>query len=147
VSIPQLRPCQIEAHIAIEPDTGIIADCALTKASGSTTTKPSSGWPCSITRAPRFACWAIRPTALARRGSRSLLAGIPQSSNRSPLRAPVPDGFTSGGFTKSAQANTHLVLFHLDVLPEPPRTGGPVDFVVRLGTSATRAYTDFNAVI
>jgi integrase len=33
---------------------------------------------------------------------------------------------------KSALANTHLVLFHLDILPEPPRTGGPVEFAVRL---------------
>lgn len=33
---------------------------------------------------------------------------------------------------KSALANTHLVLFHLDILPEPPRTGGPVEFSVRL---------------
>ncbi|MCC3316728.1 integrase [Nocardia sp. 852002-20019_SCH5090214] len=33
---------------------------------------------------------------------------------------------------KAALANTHLVLFHLGVLPEPPRPGGPWDFAVRL---------------
>jgi integrase len=33
---------------------------------------------------------------------------------------------------KSALANTHLVLFHLSILPDPPRTGGPVDYAVRL---------------
>jgi integrase len=33
---------------------------------------------------------------------------------------------------KSALANTHLVLFRLNILPEPPRTRGPVDFAVRL---------------
>jgi integrase len=33
---------------------------------------------------------------------------------------------------KSALANTHLVLFHLDILPTPPRTGGPVAFADRL---------------
>ena len=142
-----MRPCQIDAHIAIEPNTGIIAHCALTNASGSTTTKPSPGWPCSMTRAPRFRVLGDSANGIGATRVASLLAGIPQSSNRSPLRAPGPDGFTSGGFRKSVLANTHLVLFHLDVLPEPPRTGGPVDFVVRLGTSATRAYTDFNAVI
>ncbi|MEU4842347.1 tyrosine-type recombinase/integrase [Nocardia testacea] len=33
---------------------------------------------------------------------------------------------------KAALVNTHLVLFHLGVLPEPPRPGGPWDFAVRL---------------
>ncbi|MEV6340613.1 tyrosine-type recombinase/integrase [Nocardia vinacea] len=33
---------------------------------------------------------------------------------------------------KAALANTHLVLFHLGILPEPPRRGGPWDFAVRL---------------
>lgn len=33
---------------------------------------------------------------------------------------------------KSALSNTHLVLFHLNILPEPPHTGGPVDYAVRL---------------
>jgi hypothetical protein len=33
---------------------------------------------------------------------------------------------------KSALANTHLLLFRLNILPEPPRTRGPVDFAVRL---------------
>jgi integrase len=33
---------------------------------------------------------------------------------------------------KSALANTHLVLFHLGILPAPPRTGGPVPFDERL---------------
>lgn len=33
---------------------------------------------------------------------------------------------------KAALANTHLVLFHLGVLPKPPRPGGPWDFAVRL---------------
>ncbi|GGL10340.1 hypothetical protein [Nocardia jinanensis] len=33
---------------------------------------------------------------------------------------------------KAALVCTHLVLFHLGVLPEPPRRGGPWDFTVRL---------------
>ncbi|BDE14943.1 hypothetical protein Mkiyose1665_59510 [Mycobacterium kiyosense] len=35
------------------------------------------------------------------------------------------------GHYKAALSNTHLVLFHLAILPTPPRTGGPVPFADR----------------
>ena len=42
-----------KAHVAVEPDTGIITGCALTKPPGPTTTKPRSGSGCSMVRIHR----------------------------------------------------------------------------------------------
>ena len=42
-----------KAHVAVEPDTGIITDCALTKATAPTTTKQRSGWSCWLARIHR----------------------------------------------------------------------------------------------
>ena len=52
-----------KAHIAVEPDTGIITDCALTKASGADTSDAAVGLDLLAGEPRRCGCSAIRPTA------------------------------------------------------------------------------------
>ncbi|WP_371871122.1 hypothetical protein [Mycolicibacterium agri] len=73
-----------KAHLAIEPDTGIITDCTLTKAAVRITTKPSSGWPYWTTSPARCGCSVIRPTAPVPLALRSPRPSTPRSSNRYP---------------------------------------------------------------
>ena len=77
-----------KAHLAVEPDTGIITDCALTKPAAPTTTKQSSGWDCSPTRKPvtvlaDSAYGTREPPRTGRAGHSAVIKPIP-------LRAPSP---------------------------------------------------------
>lgn len=95
-----------KAHIAIEPDTGIITDCALTKASGSDNHEAVVGLallddestPVRVLGDSAYGTGATR-AALAAGGHTAVIKPIP-------LRAPVPGGFTSDDFSINFDART-----------------------------------------
>lgn len=88
-----------KAHIAVEPDTGLITDCALTKAGGAGTHDAAV--------APQLLAGESAPvTVLADSayGSGDFRAQLRKSRHRdrvkpAPLRAAVPGGFTIDDFT------------------------------------------------
>ena len=67
-----------KAHIAVEPDTGIITACALTKASGADNHEAVVGLALLDDEDTRCGCSAIRPTAPAQPGPRWPRPGIPR---------------------------------------------------------------------
>jgi IS5 family transposase len=87
-----------KAHVAIEPDTGIITDCALTKASGAEAHEAVVGLglladapaPVEVLADSAYGTGDAR-AALAEAGHRAVIKPIP-------LRAPVPGGFTTDDF-------------------------------------------------
>lgn len=95
-----------KAHIAIEPDTGIIADCALTKASGADNHEAVVGLslleredtPLRVLGDSAYGTGATR-AALAAGGHTAIIKPVP-------LRAPVPGGFTSDDFIINFDART-----------------------------------------
>jgi hypothetical protein len=102
-----------KAHVVVEPDTGLITGCALTKASGSDTHESvvglelldsqaelSDGQDQSLTVLADAAYGTGNArAALAAAGHRAVIRPIP-------LRAPVPGGFTTDDFTIDHEANT-----------------------------------------
>jgi hypothetical protein len=96
-----------KAHIAIEPDTGIITDCALTQASGSDNHEAIVGLalldnestPVRVLGDSAYGTGAAR-AALADAGHIAVIKPLP-------LRAPVPGGFTSDDFI--IDFNTRIV--------------------------------------
>jgi hypothetical protein len=95
-----------KAHIAVEPDTGIITDCALTKASGSDNHEAVVGLallddepePVRVLGDSAYGTGQAR-AALVERKHVAIIKPIP-------LRAPVPGGFTSDDFTIDFDART-----------------------------------------
>jgi IS5 family transposase len=95
-----------KAHIAVEPDTGIITDCALTKASGSDNHEAVVGLallegedtPVRVLGDSAYGTGAAR-AALVQMNHHAVIKPIP-------LRAPVPGGFTSDDFTIDFDART-----------------------------------------
>jgi Transposase DDE domain/Transposase domain (DUF772) len=95
-----------KAHIAVEPDTGIITDCALTKASGADNHEAVVGLallqeetePVRVLGDSAYGSGAARD-ALATAGHVAVIKPIP-------LRAPVPGGFTSDDFIIDFTART-----------------------------------------
>jgi len=95
-----------KAHIAIEPDTGIITDCTLTKASGPDNHEAVVGLalldneqsPVRVLGDSAYATGAIR-TALAEAEHVAVIKPLP-------LRAPVPGGFTTDDFSIDFDART-----------------------------------------
>jgi IS5 family transposase len=87
-----------KAHIAVEPDTGIITDCALTKASGTDNHEAVVGLalldsedePVRVLGDSAYGTGAAR-AALAAAGHLAVIKPIP-------LRTPVPGGFTADDF-------------------------------------------------
>ena len=95
-----------KAHIAVEPDTGLVTACQLTKASGADTIDATVGVDL-LTDEPEhvevlgdsaYGSGAARAT-LAEAGHDALIKPIP-------LRAPVPGGFTADDFTVDHAART-----------------------------------------
>jgi len=95
-----------KAHVAVEPDTGLITDCTVTRASG-----PQSGdavvgpglladepAPVEVLADSAYGSGAARAD-LAAAGHRAVIKPIP-------LRAVVPGGFTLDDFTVDAAAQT-----------------------------------------
>jgi IS5 family transposase len=95
----QRRQDGFKAHVAVEPDTGIITDCAVTKAGGSDTHDAAV--------APQLLADETQPvTVLADSayGTGEFRAHLRTSRHRdrvkpAPLRAAVPGGFTIDDFT------------------------------------------------
>jgi Transposase DDE domain/Transposase domain (DUF772) len=88
-----------KAHLAIEPDTGIITDCTLTKASGADSHDAVVGLgllaeerePVEVLGDSAYGTGQAR-AALAEAGHTAIIKPIP-------LRAPVPGGFTADDFS------------------------------------------------
>jgi IS5 family transposase len=95
-----------KAHIAVEPDTGIITDCALTKASGPDNQEAVVGVgllagedaPVRVLGDSAYGTGTTRAT-LAAAGHVAVIKPLP-------LRTPVPGGFTSDDFTINFEART-----------------------------------------
>jgi Transposase DDE domain/Transposase domain (DUF772) len=95
-----------KAHIAIEPDTGIITDCALTKASGPDNHEAVVGLALLVSEdAP---VQVLGDSAYGTGATRAALAEMNHDAviKPIPLRAPVPGGFTTDDFTIDFDANT-----------------------------------------
>lgn len=95
-----------KAHLAVEPDTGIITECALTQATGSDNHEAVVGLalldnesaPVRVLGDSAYGTGATR-AALAAGGHTAIIKPIP-------LRAPVPGGFTSDDFIVDFKART-----------------------------------------
>jgi len=95
-----------KAHVAIEPDTGIITECALTKASGpgsgdaevGSTLLAEEAGPLEVLGASAYGSGQARAD-LAAAGHHAVIKSIP-------LRPAVPDGFTLDDFSIDEHAAT-----------------------------------------
>ena len=132
-----------KAHLAIEPDTGIITDCTLTKAGGSDNHEAVIGLallddepsPVRVLGDSAYGTGATR-AALAEAKHTAIIKPIP-------LRAPVPGGFTTDDFTIDFEARTVTCPAN-HTLPIPP--SGGVGFKTRcrscpLASQCTTAVT------
>jgi IS5 family transposase len=95
-----------KAHIAVEPDTGIITDCALTKASGPDNHEAVVGL--ALLDAEDTAVRVLGDSAYGTGSARAALAAAGHTAviKPNPLRAPVPGGFTADDFTIDFDART-----------------------------------------
>lgn len=95
-----------KAHIAIEPDTGIITDCALTKASGTDNHEAVIGL--ALLEGEQAPVRVLGDSAYGTGAARAALAGRKHVAviKPIPLRTPVPGGFTSDDFTIDFDART-----------------------------------------
>ncbi len=103
-----------KAHLAVEPDTGLIIACART---------PSWAWTCSLRRPSRWRSLATAPTRPARRSRRSPRPATPRWSSRG--RPGRPSQGASASTTSLSTCRPG---------PRPARPGGPS----RSTTAATR---------
>jgi Transposase DDE domain/Transposase domain (DUF772) len=95
-----------QAHLAVEPDTGIITDCALTPASGADNSDAAVG--ADLLADEPAPVQVLGDSAY---GSGELLDTLQQAGHTAiikpwPLRPAVPDGFTLDDFTGNDQAGT-----------------------------------------
>ena len=95
-----------KAHIAVEPDTGIITDCALTKASGPDNHEAVVGL--ALLDDEPAAVRALGDSAYGTGAARAALADRKHAAviKPIPLRTPVPGGFTSDDFHIDFDART-----------------------------------------
>jgi IS5 family transposase len=95
-----------KAHIAIEPDTGIITDCALTKASGPDNHEAVVGL--ALLDDEQSPVRVLGDSAYGTGATRAALADAEHVAviKPLPLRAPVPDGFTTDDFSIDFDART-----------------------------------------
>jgi IS5 family transposase len=95
-----------KAHIAIEPDTGIITDCALTQASGTDNHEAVVGL--DLLAGENAPVRVLGDSAYGTGAARAALndAGHVAVIKPLPLRTPVPGGFTSDDFTIDFDART-----------------------------------------
>ena len=95
-----------KAHIAIEPDTGIVTDCALTRASGADNHEAVVGLALLEDEST-----SVRVLGDAAYGTGAARAELVERTHVAvikpiPLRTPVPGGFTSDDFTVDFDART-----------------------------------------
>ena len=95
-----------KAHIAVEPDTGIITDCALTKASGPDNHEAVIGL--ALLAQEKTPVRVLGDSAYGTGQTRATLAELKHVAviKPIPLRTPVPGGFTSDDFTINVDART-----------------------------------------
>jgi hypothetical protein len=95
-----------KAHIAVEPDTGIITDCALTKASGPENHEAVVGL--ALLDDEHTPVRVLGDSAYGTGDARAALAELQHVAviKPLPLRTPVPGGFTSDDFTIDFDART-----------------------------------------
>jgi hypothetical protein len=95
-----------KAHIAIEPDTGIITECALTKASGPDNHEAVIGL--ALLHGEDAAVRVLGDAAYGTGATRAALAAAGHVAviKPMPLRTPVPGGFTGDDFTVDFDART-----------------------------------------
>lgn len=110
-----------KAHIAGEPDTGLVTDCALTKASGPDNHEAVVGIdllaeepdPVTVLADSAYGTGDAR-AALAQAGHTAVIKPIP-------LRTPIPGGFTTDDFTIDHDAGTVTCLAGHTVAIRPSR--------------------------
>jgi IS5 family transposase len=95
-----------KAHIAIEPDTGLVTACAMSKASGSDSSDATVG--IDLLTAETGHVQVLADSAYGTGAARATLtdAGHTAIIKPIPLRAPVPGGFTADDFTVDHTAGT-----------------------------------------
>jgi IS5 family transposase len=111
-----------KAHIAVEPDTGIITDCALTKASGADNHEAVVGL--ALLDGEDTAVRVLGDSAYGTGATRAALADASHTAiiKPNPLRAPVPGGFTTDDFVIDFDARTVTCPANY-TLPIPPSGG------------------------
>jgi len=100
-----------KAHVAVEPDTGIITDCALTKASGSSADGRSVSEPSIGLQLLDEEDQPVRVLADSAYGSGEMRAGLAERGHTdrvkpAPTRSAVPGGFTVDDFTVDHEQQT-----------------------------------------
>jgi hypothetical protein len=95
-----------KAHIAVEPDTGIITDCALTKANGPDNHEAVVGL--ALLEDEDTPVRVLGDSAYGTGAARAALRKARHTAviKSNPLRAPVPGGFTSDDFVIDFDART-----------------------------------------
>ncbi|ORB23084.1 IS1182 family transposase [Mycolicibacterium parafortuitum] len=95
-----------KAHVAVEPDTGIITDCVLTKASGPGNHEAVIGL--ALLADEQAPVRVLGDSAYGTGAARATLAELKHVAVIKPLpqRAAVPGGFTSDDFTIDFEART-----------------------------------------
>lgn len=95
-----------KAHLAVEPDTGIITNCALTRANGPDNHEAVVGL--GLLDDEQTAIRVLGDSAYGTGEARAALAGRKHVAviKPIPLRAPVPGGFTSDDFGVDFDART-----------------------------------------
>jgi IS5 family transposase len=95
-----------KAHLAVEPDTGLITDCTLSKASGAETHDAVVG--VELLEAEATPVQVLADSAYGTGQARADLAGTGHDAviKPIPLRAAVPGGFTLDDFTVDHAAGT-----------------------------------------
>ena len=95
-----------KAHIAIEPDTGLVTACALSKASGADSSDATVG--IDLLTAETGHVQVLADSAYGSGTARATLAEAGHTAIIKPiqLRAPVPGGFTADDFTIDDTAGT-----------------------------------------
>ena len=111
-----------KAHLAVEPDTGIITECALTKASGSDNHEAIVGL--ALLQAETEPVRVLGDAAYGTGAARAALAAAGHTAiiKPMPLRTPVPGGFTSDDFVIDFEAGTVTCPAN-HTLPIPPSGG------------------------
>jgi DDE family transposase/transposase-like protein DUF772 len=95
-----------KAHIAVEPDTGLVTDCALTQASGTGNHEAVVGL--DLLADEPDPVTVLGDTAYGTGDARAALAAAGHTAviKPAPLRAPVPGGFTTDDFTIDLDTQT-----------------------------------------
>jgi hypothetical protein len=102
----QRRQDGFKAHLAVEPDTGLVTACRLSKASGADSSDATVGIDL-LTNEPEH----VEVLADSAYGSGTARATLAEAGHTAlikpiPLRAPVPGGFTADDFTVDHTART-----------------------------------------